>query len=575
MFDQSRGVFILLLTIFVTVNTAEGVDTQPANGNTIAVSATNQVELHVVEAPLSTVLRVLSTESRRNIIASSRVKGTVTADLFGVSFEEALKAILLPNGCDYIEQGKFIYVDTIEAIEGWNEEEEVEPEEPEAVARLFKLDYVTADEVLPMILPLLVKPENAVAMAASEQAGAGGGGESGSGSAGPEMLMVVEVPDRLALIEQVIDQIDVRPKQVMVEATILRAQLNEQNALGIDFNVLGGVDFEMLSSTSPGVTDVSTGNVPQAELNNTNLTVRTDFNSLVPNGGFTFGILKDQIAVFLRALEQVTDVTVLANPKVLTLNRQMGEVIVGRRDGYITTTVTETTATESVEFLETGTQLRFTPFVGDDGYIRMRIHPEDSSGGLSAANLPFKNTTEVTTSIMVRDGHTILIGGLFRESTEARRSQVPVVGNIPLAGPLFRNTDDLTAREEVIILLTVHIVDDKDDAESFAKISEDIEQLRVGMRRGLQPHGRERLAMAHYHWALQHLEKDRFDKALWDARMALHLVPTYTPALKLKAQLADRVLPEPEGSLTRDFIKRQLMGTSFDEDSEVTAKDRP
>ncbi len=188
----------------------------------------------------------------------------------------------------------------------------------------------------------------------------------------------------------------------------------------------------------------ATRDIPQAELNNTNMTFRTDFNDLVPSGGFTFGIVKDQVAAFIRALESVTDTTVIANPNVLALNRQIGEVIVGRRDGYVTTTFTDTIASQSVEFLETGTQLTFRPYICGHDLIRMDIHPEDSSGGLNDANLPFKATTEVTTSIMVRDGHTILIGGLFREVSTAARSQVPLAGNIPLAGALFRNTNDFT-----------------------------------------------------------------------------------------------------------------------------------
>jgi hypothetical protein len=78
--------------------------------------------------------------------------------------------------------------------------------------------------------------------------------------------------------------------------------------------------------------------------------------------------------------------------------------------------------------------LTFRPYVGEDGVVRMEIHPKDSTGGLTTANLPFEQTTEVTTNIMVKDGHTILIGGLFREVSTATRGQVPLLGNIPVLG---------------------------------------------------------------------------------------------------------------------------------------------
>ena len=263
--------------------------------------------------------------------------------------------------------------------------------------------------------------------------GTGGSGGTGGGTtakqtegdaiAGMDTLVITDDTETLDELERVIKQLDVRPRQVLIEATILRATLNENNALGIDFTTVGGIDFGEVNSISPAAQSITTGAIPQNLLGNTNFTVRTDLNSNVRSGGFTFGIIKDQIGIFIRALEEITDTNVLANPKVLALNKQFGEIIVGRRDGFITTTITATTTAQTIEFLETGTILTFRPFIGDDGYIRMEVHPKDSTGGLTEANLPFEQTTEVTTNIMVKDGRTILIGGLFREVSTATRAQ--------------------------------------------------------------------------------------------------------------------------------------------------------
>src|SRR5688572_14034252 len=185
----------------------------------------------------------------------------------------------------------------------------------------------------------------------------------------------------------------------------------------------------------------------------------------------------------------------MANPKVLVLNKQKGSVHVGSEQGYRTAITTETATADNVKFLETGTRLNFRPFVGDNGNIRMEIQPEDSSGSVNAQGLPNKFVTQVTTNVMVRDGHTIVIGGLFRESTDISRSGVPGLQHLPGFGPLFRRQADSTVREEVIILLTPHIV--KDEA-AFEAASEELlkhaDRVRVGMRRGLMPWGRERLA---------------------------------------------------------------------------------
>ena len=536
----------------------------------------DRVELHVVDLPLSVVLRGLSTQSRRNIIASPGVQGTVTADLFDVSFREAMESILEPNGCTFTERGNFIYVQTMKEKDDTTRQQAVVKEEP--TARLFHLNYLTTEDIEPMIKPLLSEQGRTASMPdSSKKQTAAAGTSSGSGLSEngqsltrPDAIVVIDFPSRLAQIEKIIKSLDIRPRQVLVEATILQATLGERNSLGMDFNVVGGVDFEALSSNSPGVTQLQTGAVPRAELNDTNTTFRTDFNDAVPQGGFTFGIIKDSLAVFLRALEQVTDVTVLANPKVLTLNKQQGRVIVGRRDGYLTTTVTETTATQTVEFLETGTQLVFRPYVSDDGWIRMEIHPEDSSGGLNEQNLPFKRTTEVTTNIMVRDGHTILIGGLFREALTTTRGQVPFLGNIPVAGALLQTNDDNTSREEVIILLTVRVLRDDLHAKASEQVAEDARHMLLSRRKGMQAYGRSRMSQAHYQWALQHLEANRPEKALRDARMSLHLAPAYLPAIQLKNQILDQQTADREVNLVRDFLDTRLKPAELAENAPAT-----
>ncbi|HUW81561.1 MAG TPA: hypothetical protein VMZ31_02045 [Phycisphaerae bacterium] len=543
--------------------------TQPVNGPSILVKSRDRVDIHVVDVPLATVLRMLSTQSGRNIITSPKVKGNVTADLFDVTFADALNCILWANGCAFQQRGNFLYVCTLEELA----EQQAAAAPDTLVARLFYLHYITVDDVKPMIEPLLSE-DGKIAVTSSAESGLETSGTEAGGNAlsSPDAVLVYDHLSRVEQIAKVVRELDVRPRQVLIEATILRAQLGEDNALGIDFNIVDGVNFELLGGTSLGLTDLETGQVAAADLNKTNMTIRTDLAGVVPQGGFTFGIIKDRIAVFLRALEQVTDVTVLANPKVLTLNKQRGEVIVGRRDGYLTTTVTETTAVQTVDFLETGTQLVFRPFIGDDGYVRMEIHPEDSSGGLNEANLPFERTTEVTANIMVRDGHTVLIGGLFRESTNATRGQVPVLGNLPLAGALFRTTIDSTSREEVIILLTVHIVkDDQAYHELSEDLAEEVERIRLGSRRGVQAFGRDRLGMTHYCWALEHLEAGQYDKALWDVQLALHISPLSVPAMKLREKLVGRELCERQVGAIRDLIARRIMG----EDPEPTVPPLP
>jgi len=539
----------LVLEAAESLGEAEPVDAD------ITVSPEGRVEMHPRDLELSLALQILSMQSQRNIIASPNVSGTVTANLYGVTFEEALTAILDGNNCKWIERGNFIYVYTNEEFMAM----QLAANPP--VSRLFKLHYARAEDVDKLIQPLLSE-NGKISLSPPAEVGVAANADETGGNAMAinDCILVVDQPSRIDEIAKVIARIDVCPQQVLVEATILRAQLNEDNALGIDFNILGGVDFETLNATSPGVTDLAVGNLPLTNMRNTNVTTRTDFNAAVPDGGFTFGVVKGSVSVFIRALEQLTDTIVLANPKIQVVDKQHGEVIVGRRDGYLTTTVTETAAVQTVEFLETGTQLIFRPYIGHDGHVRMEIHPKDSTGGLTAANLPFEQTTECTTQIIVRDGHTILIGGLFREVSSSGRGQVPVLGNIPVAGALFRNSRDSTQREEVIILLTVRLVKEPSAvAEEGMAALNDVERFRVGMREGLQWFGRERLAQAHYRWALDHLNKGHQGQALWDLDLAINNNPKLMAAIKLREKITGHRKWDDEGSSVRGFLARQIM----------------
>lgn len=522
----------------------------------VDVSPAGTVTLNVVELPLATVLRVLSLETNRNIITTPSVAGTVTASLHNVTFEEALDAILLANNATYRAEGKFIYVYTKQELADL-----IASENPPQ-SRVFRLSYVAAADLEPAIKPLL-SPLGSVTVSTPPEEGLTADKEQAGGVslAGAEYIVVRDRPESIEAVAALIRELDVRPRQVLIEATILSAQLNEENALGVDFSVVGGVDLQLLGTTSRGVQDATLGNLPADRFEQFNASAVSGFTTNIPDGGIRVGIIKDNVALFIQALEQVTDTVVIANPKVLALNKQKGQVLVGRRDGYLTTTVTETQAIQTVEYLETGTNLVFRPFIGDDGFIRMEVHPQDSIGGLTADNLPFEQTAEVTTNVMIKDGQTILIGGLFRESDSDTRSQIPLLGDIPMLGTIFKSRNDNVVRQEVIILLTVHVVRDLDAyAQQSWEQYQDVERVRVGARDGMMWHGRERRAQAHYQSALEHYAAGEYDKAKWCVRMALHNNPRFTPAIKLQEDLRGRRAWDDDGTVNRGFIQNAIMG---------------
>ncbi|HEX8911133.1 MAG TPA: secretin and TonB N-terminal domain-containing protein, partial [Humisphaera sp.] len=486
-----------------------------AGGQAVSVKDAGVVDVQVNDASLVEVLKMLSVQSQKNIILSKEVRGTVSANLFDVTVKEALDVLLKSNGYDYRERGNFVFV--------YTQKELAEMEKAAAVKKteMFRLYYTPAANAANMIKPVL-SAEAAVAFTAPAKAGIDGDAKDvgGNDHATEDLLVVTDYPERLDQVRAVLKEVDRRPQQILVEAVILRAALQENNDLGVDFTALGGVDFNKLGSigsataSGSGVDQLLGGGI----LNNNTaaaggITDSGAFAGRAGGSGLKLGFIKNNVGVFLSALEGVTDTVVMANPKVLVLNKQRGEVHVGSQQGYRTAVATETLTADDVKFLDTGTRLTFRPYVGDNGFIRMEIHPEDSSGSVNAQGLPNKFVTQVTSNVMVRDGHTIVIGGLFREATDRTRSQVPGLGSLPGVGPAFRRQTDNTTREEVIILLTPHIVKDESAyAAAGAEMARDAERLRVGMRKGLMPWGRERLAETWYEKAQSELRKDKPDR---------------------------------------------------------------
>jgi type II secretory pathway component GspD/PulD (secretin) len=543
------------------------------------------------DTDLVKLLRMIGSQAQINIIPGKDVHDikVPAMDLYNVTVHEALDAIVQADDLHWQQKGNFIFVYSK------NEWIELEKATHRPQTKIFRLNYVPAADVLLLIKPALSPDYQAAQTKAPKEgintggssgapdSGGGGGGDTGGDSdAGNSMIVITDYPENLAQVEQIIKEADRRPQQILVEATILDATLNENNALGMDFSFLGGVNFDtLLSDTSlPGaltgsILSATSGSSTSGTTSGTTSSTSVgplltqgyygvttgNYDAQVPPGGLQIGVVHRNLAFFLQALESVADTTVLANPKVLVLNKQSSQVIVGQQLGYQTTTVTQTTSTQAVSFLDTGTILSFRPFVGDDGYIRMEVHPEDSSGSVTN-NLPNKTTTEVTSNVMVKDGNTIVIGGLFHESTNSGRSQIPGLGSLPLVGVLFRSQSDATQRHEVIILLTPHII--KDDS-IYNKASEDelkeIEKLRVGARKELMFFGRERLAESAYEDAVNEMNKPHpnVDKAIWHLDCATDLNPHFIEAIDLKEKLTGKQVTDVDNSTIRGFVRRQIM----------------
>jgi type II secretory pathway component GspD/PulD (secretin) len=268
----------------------------------VSVDENLTVELHVRNEELSTVLQLLSLQSQRSIIAGPNVNATVTANLYGVTFYEALDAVLHTYGYGYIEQGNMIYVMTREEVE------EIATEGRLPVAKIIYLNYLSSVDAAEYVSPLLSDVGEIRTNGRAEDFSVGDDNPEGADTyAGDSMMIVFDFEENVAEIEALVSQIDTRPEQVLVEATILQASLREDNAFGVDFSIIGDLDFsEFIGGPLNGINNMisgardADGPIPS---DNEGQNLSSTVGQTNGPGGLKIGIVDNDVAVFMRFLD--------------------------------------------------------------------------------------------------------------------------------------------------------------------------------------------------------------------------------------------------------------------------------
>ncbi len=550
---------------FEPVRAVDGDETAPVPGDSLSGVLVEEQEvipsLIVKSLDMRVFLRQIAEWQKVNIIMGKDVSGEVNICLYGVTFEQILDAVLLPYGFDYERRGNFITVMKTEMLQALR----AAPQPPEV--HVYRFSYMTIPDARELLMPFLSKggeiKAGAESMTGIPTGSSDTGGESNSGH---NVLVIKDIPEVHERIKEALKEIDVRPKQVLVEATILEVTLDDTNRLGVNFNALGGVDFSELGATSD-LFSANTGTATGGMIDNTFNHIGTrGFTDQSSQEGFSIGILKGDLAFFIDALESVTDTNVLANPKILALNRQRAEIIIGGRLGYYgSETLSEGGfSQQEVEFLEVGTQLRFRPFIGEDDFIRLEIHPQRSNGVVdSTTGLPSETTSEVTTNVMVKDGDTIVLGGLIEEKDTQEIARVPVLGSIPIIGWLFRKESTNTVRTEIIVLITPKIIDPGDTDETAEGMIAEHARRSQRFRHGFYSFTRTLSAERHLAKAKRDLDAGRLQWArfhLWWVMWQDPLEPDITAMEQslIRAEKGVRNSGGKEGESLEEYVWSEL-----------------
>ena len=484
------------------------------------------------DMPIKDALRMLAQMYEKNIVPSASVDGIVTVtNLYDVTFEEALQAILGTH--KYEAKGSFIKVYT---------NEEFMADKSRFEHAMITLYYINSVEAVKLAEPLLSEyGKLGATTAADPEMEAGRGGDT---LAVHDRLVISDYPENIERIREVLSEVDVEPVQVLLEVTVMEATLTDTTEFGIDWTNLSGVD---IASGSIGLGD--------------NGLWQNGFAPSVSgaNSGLSLGVTFDNISALINAVETVSDVTIMANPKILALNKQAGKLIIGEEDGYLDTTSQNQSGstTQSVAFLESGTILEFRPFVGRDGMIRMEIHPEQSTGTVETEDgvtLPNKSTTEVITNVMVKDGQTIVLGGLFKEETNLSRSQTPLLGDVPVVGELFRNVTDTSKRIELIVLITPHIINTPEEADGAGRL-EDVLRLAGHARENLYWMSRAKIEENRYAKAVKLYSEGQPEAALAVLDCPYRIDRNYLDEIRLKERIIRETQPDQFGNIERIMLR--------------------
>lgn len=460
--------------------------------------------IQVQDASLSEVLEMLGQLAGVNILASRDVQGRISLNLQDVTVTKALDAIVKSQGFVYEREGDFIYVRTSV------EDAAMKQANRKLISKIYQLHYINANEVQKLLDPIMTKGVGRHAVTSPPQVGiaVSATNAGGDGLSQRDTLLVQDYPEVVAEIDKIIVEVDVPPLQVMIEAKILSVALSDTMQFGVNFAMLNGAQNSQLLSGNGSTLNGTVGFPSKPAL----VPAAGDF--IANSAGLKYGFIQGDISGFIKALENIADTTLLAAPQLRVLNKQKAEMIIGQRLSYKTLAFNGNQTVENVQFLDAGTKLIFRPFISPDGLVRLEVHPERSKATINAqTGLPNSETTEVTTNVMVRDGTTVVLGGLISEETVESIDRVPFLGAIPLVGAAFRNKTESLQRNELIVLITPRIVTDPEAAIEGEKLQFETQERAAYFRDHLSPVNRTSLTRAHYERAVDYFESGNLLKA--------------------------------------------------------------
>lgn len=414
------------------------------------------VSLECVDAEIPDVLQMLAIKSKLNIIYGPDVTGKVTISLKNVPFDKAFENLLKITKLTYVPVSEnIIRVASPQTLEAERSLDVV-------YTKIFPLNYATARDIAAQIDQIRQAEKRSKGMIIPDLR--------------TNSLIVTETEEGLQYIEELIKKLDVKPYQVSIEAQVIDISLNDLSDLGVQWGAWGMEIQEGDNARFTTSKDVLGYTYTWQDIPGNTLQTGEAATSVFPTGvtpflNFMFGKItlntgfSAQAAV--AALVSKGKAKVLSSPRVTTLNNKTAVILAGERIPYKTSRTETTTGAggisttqETWEYMTAGIQLTVTPTVSPDGWITMDVKPKVDIPQISASGAPpTVKSRETQVTVMLKNNESLVIGGLITDQDVETIRKVPLLGDVPILGYLFKYKGKTKQRTELIILLTPRIIE--------------------------------------------------------------------------------------------------------------------
>lgn len=423
-----------------------------------------RLTLQFQDMDLKAILHTLGDFAGVNIVISDDVKGSMALNLINVPWDQALDIILKSKGLDKRQDGNVMMIAPADVIAAREQQELEASKQQEELAplrtELIQVNYAKATEVASLLKSGSSGDEPTIGILSDRGAV--------SVDVRTNTLIVKDVSSKLEDVRRLVDQLDIPVQQVLIEARIVTATDGFTRDLGARFGISDAMNSGEVG-VSGTVQDAGriNGSVTGDRTQNSGFNVNLPVSSAAGSLGLSFARLAEGLIIDmeLSALEAENRGEVVASPKVITANQKEAFIKAGEEIPYLQG---GSSGASNIQFKEAVLQLKVTPQITPDGRVFLDLAiSQDTRGeevvfttadGQAVGGAPAINTQEIGTQILVDNGETIVLGGIFQHRVTLDETKVPLLGDIPLLGWLFRNTSRENAKEELLIFVTPKII---------------------------------------------------------------------------------------------------------------------